>query len=69
MLATRASHLGVEALARGGWCRCRRIGQPRQTCAAKVIALIYPTVLGADSIDDFEVLCAGGRGGCSGATS
>ena len=67
LLATLAPHLGVEASAQRS-VPVQGHRQPRQECAAMMIALIYPMVLGVDSIDDCEVLCAGGRGGCSGAS-
>jgi hypothetical protein len=58
LVATVAERLGVEALA-GGLVRLRR-GRPGGANAGrKVMALIFAMVLGADSIDDCDVLRAG----------
>jgi hypothetical protein len=58
LVASVAERLGIEALA-GGWVRLRR-GRPGAANAGrKVMALIFAMVLGADSIDDCDVLRAG----------
>lgn len=58
LVATVAERLGIEALA-GGLVRLRR-GRPGAANAArKVMALVFAMVLGADSIDDSDVLRAG----------
>src|SRR3982075_1035563 len=58
LVATLAGRLGIERLA-GRLVRVRR-GQPGASNAGrKVMALIYAMLLGADSIDDCEVLRAG----------
>jgi len=58
LVASVAERLGIEALA-GGWVRLRR-GRPGAANAGrKVMALLYAMVLGADSIDDCDVLRAG----------
>ena len=44
---------------RAGWCGCVGIGRARRTLGRKVMALLFAMVLGADSIDDCEVLRAG----------
>src|ERR1700677_5205925 len=57
-VATVAERRGVEALG-GGLVRLRR-GRPGAANAGrKVMALIFAMVLGADSIDDADVLRAG----------
>ena len=58
LVATLAERLGIEALAQ----RLVRLRRDRPGAAGagrKVIALIYAMVLGADSIDDADVLRAG----------
>jgi DDE family transposase len=58
LVATLANRLGIEALAG----RLVRLGRGRPGAAnagRKVMALIFAMVLGADSIDDCEVLRAG----------
>jgi hypothetical protein len=55
MLARR---LGIEALA-GRLVRLRRDRPGAANAGRKVVALIFAMVLGADSIDDCEVLRAG----------
>ena len=58
LVASVAQRLGIEALA-GGLVRLRR-GRPGAANAGrKVMALIFAMVLGADSIDDCDVLRAG----------
>ena len=58
LVATLVERLGIEALARR-LVRLRR-GRPGAASAGrKVIALIYAMALGADSIDDTDVLRAG----------
>jgi len=58
LVATLAQRLGLEALA-GGLVRLRP-GRPGAANAGrKVMALVFAMVLGADSIDDCEVLRAG----------
>ena len=58
LVAMVAERLGIEALA-GGLVRLRS-GRPGAANAGrKVMALIYAMVLGADSIDDADVLRAG----------
>jgi hypothetical protein len=57
-VATLADRLGIEALAG----RLVRLGRGRPGAAnagRKVMALVFAMVLGADSIDDCEVLRAG----------
>jgi len=58
LVATVAQRLGVEALA-GRLVRLRRDRPGAANAGRKVIALIYAMVLGADSIDDADVLRAG----------
>src|SRR6188472_179754 len=58
LVATLADRLGVEALA-GRLVRLRRDRPGAANAGRKVRALIYAMVLGADSIDDCEVLRAG----------
>ena len=58
LVATLAKRLGIEALAG----RLVRLGRGRPGAAnagRKVMALLFAMVLGADSIDDCEVLRAG----------
>ncbi|MCA1679926.1 MAG: IS1380 family transposase [Actinobacteria bacterium] len=58
LVATLAGRLGIEALA-GDLLRLRR-GRPGAANAGrKVVALLFAMVLGADSIDDADVLRAG----------
>jgi hypothetical protein len=58
LVATLATRLGIEALA-GRLVRLRR-GRPGAANAGrKVMALLFAMVLGADSIDDCEILRAG----------
>ena len=58
VLATLAQRLGVEALARD-LVRLRRDRPGAANAGRKVMALLYAMVLGADSIDDTNVLRAG----------
>jgi hypothetical protein len=58
LIATLAMRLGIEALA-GRLVRLRRDRPGAANAGRKVMALIYAMVLGADSIDDCEVLRAG----------
>ena len=44
------------------WCGCGATGRGRRTRGARVMALVYAMVLGADSIDDCGVLRAGRTG-------
>jgi hypothetical protein len=53
-----AERLGIEALA-GGLVRLRRGWPGAANAGRKVMALLYAMVLGADSIDDCDVLRAG----------
>ena len=58
LVATLVGRLGIEALAQ----RLVRLGRDRPGAASagrKVIALVYAMALGADSIDDTDVLRAG----------
>ena len=58
LIATLAERLGIEALAK----QLVRLGRDRPGAAnpgRKVMALIYAMLLGADSIDDCELLRAG----------
>lgn len=58
LVATLAGRLGIEALA--GQLVRLRVGQPgAANVGRKVMALVFAMVLGADSIDDCEVLRAG----------
>ncbi len=61
VVATLAQRLGVEALA-GQLVRLRRDRPGAANAGRKVMALIYAMVLGADSIDDSDVLRAGRTG-------
>jgi len=61
LVATLAQRLGVEALA-GQLVRLRRDRAGAANARRKVMALIYAMVLGADSIDDSDVLGAGRTG-------
>jgi hypothetical protein len=58
VVATLAGRLGVEALA-GRLVRLRRDRPGAANAGRKVMALLFAMVLGADSIDDCEVLRAG----------
>jgi hypothetical protein len=58
VVATLATRLGVEALA-GRLVRLRRDRPGAANAGRKVMALIFAMVLGADSIDDCEILRAG----------
>jgi hypothetical protein len=58
LVATLAQRLGVEALAQR-LVRLRRERPGAANVGRKVMALVYAMVLGADSIDDCEVLRAG----------
>jgi hypothetical protein len=57
-VATLAKRLGIEALA-GRLVRLRRDRPGAANAGRKVMALLFAMVLGADSIDDCEVLRAG----------
>jgi hypothetical protein len=61
LVATLAERLGVEALAQDG-VRLRRDRPGAANAGRKVMALLYAMVLGADSIDDCDVLRAGRTG-------
>jgi Transposase DDE domain group 1 len=58
LIATVAQRLGVEALA-GQLVRLRRDRPGAANAGRKVMAVLYAMVLGADSIDDCDVLRAG----------
>ena len=58
LVATLALRLGVEALA-GRLVRLRRDRPGAANAGRKVMALVYAMLLGADSIDDADVLRAG----------
>src|SRR3954449_7440283 len=58
LVATLAGRLGIEALA-GRLVRLRRDRPGAANAARKIMALVYAMVLGADSIDDCDVLRAG----------
>jgi hypothetical protein len=58
LVATVAQRLGIEALA-GRLVRLRRDRPGAANAGRKVMALIYAMVLGADSIEDCDVLRAG----------
>ena len=58
LVATVAQRLGIEALA-GRLVRLRRDRPGAANAGRKVMALIYAMVLGADRIDDAELLRAG----------
>src|SRR4051795_5335579 len=58
LVATLVGRLGIEALA-GRLVRLRRDRPGAANAARKVMALVYAMVLGADSIDDCDVLRAG----------
>ena len=61
LVATLAERLGIEALAQDG-VRLRRDRAGAANAGRKVMALLYAIVLGADSIDDCDVLRAGRTG-------
>ena len=61
LVATLAERLGIEALAQDG-VRLRRDRAGAANAGRKVMALVYAMVLGADSIDDCDVLRAGRTG-------
>jgi Transposase DDE domain group 1 len=61
LVATLAKRLGLEALA-GDLVRLRRERPGAANAGRKVMALLYAMVLGADSIDDTDVLRAGRTG-------
>jgi hypothetical protein len=61
LIATLAQRLGLEALA-GQVVRLRRDRPGAANAGRKVMALIYAMVLGADSIEDADVLRAGRAG-------
>ena len=64
LVATLAKRLGIEALA-GRLVRLRRDRPGAANAGRKVMALLFAMVLGADSIDDCEVLRArAAPGGC-----
>jgi hypothetical protein len=58
VVATLAERLGIEALAQG-LVRLRRERPGAANAGRKVMALLFAMVLGADSIDDTDVLRAG----------
>src|SRR4051812_26010612 len=58
LVATLAGRLGIERLA-GQLLRLRRDRPGAANAARKVMALLFAMVLGADSIDDTDVLRAG----------
>ena len=58
LVATLAGRLGIEAIA-GRVVRLRRDRPGAANAGRKVMALVFAMVLGADSIDDCEVLRAG----------
>ena len=58
LVATLAGRLGIEDLA-GGLVRLRKDRPGAASAGRKVMALVYAIVLGADSIDDCDVLRAG----------
>jgi Transposase DDE domain group 1 len=58
LVATLAGRLGIEELARG-LVRLRRDRPGAANAGRKVMALLFAIVLGADSIDDCDVLRAG----------
>src|SRR5947207_9996061 len=61
LVATLARRLGIEALAQQ-LVRLRRDRPGAANAGRKVLALLYAMVLGADSIDDTEILRAGRTG-------
>ena len=58
LVATLAGRLGIEVLA-GRLVRLRRDRPGAANAGRKVMALVFAMVLGADSIDDADVLQAG----------
>jgi len=58
LVATLAGRLGIEVLAQR-LVRLRRDRPGAQNAGRKLLALVYAMVLGADSIDDCELLRAG----------
>ena len=58
LVATFAERLGIEELARG-LVRLRRDRAGAANAGRKVMALVFAMLLGADSIDDCDVLRAG----------
>jgi hypothetical protein len=58
LVATLAARLGIEALA-GRLVRLRRDRPGAANPGRKVMALLFAMVLGADNIDDTDVLRAG----------
>ena len=58
LVATLAGRLGIEALA-GRLVRLRRDRPGAANAGRKVMALVFAMLLGADSIDDCELLRAG----------
>jgi hypothetical protein len=61
LVAALAERLGIEALAQDG-VRLRRDRAGAANAGRKVMALVYAMVLGADSIEDCDVLRAGRTG-------
>jgi hypothetical protein len=61
LVATLAQRLGVETLAQDG-VRLRRDRAGAANAGRKVMALVYAMVLGADSIEDCDILRAGRTG-------
>src|SRR6266849_292045 len=61
LVATLAQRLGIEALAQQ-LVRLRRDRPGAANAGRKVVALVYAMVLGADCIDDTDVLRAGRTG-------
>jgi len=60
LVATLAARLGIEALAE----RCVRLGARAGAAnpGRKLLTLVYAMALGADSIDDCDILRSGGTG-------
>ncbi len=58
LVAMLAGRLGIEALVER-WVRLRRDLPGASNAGRKVIALVYAMALGADSVDDCELLRAG----------
>jgi hypothetical protein len=58
LVAMLAARLGIEALA-SGLVRLRRHRPGAANAGRKVMALLFAMVMGADSIDDTDVLRAG----------
>ena len=65
LVATLAGRLGIERLV-GQFVRLRRDRPGAANAGRKVMALIFAMLLGADSIDDCELLRAVARAGCWG---